>query len=96
MQQGIQSLQPRLRKLRYLAQFVLESDQEHADMTSEMDRTIVRVCMCLVKFYGIMAENSMFLSDVAKDALPKVDRILAEQYQKLSSWAHDALVKFWK
>ena len=34
----------------------------------------------------MLQENSQFLSDAAREEMPQVGQILAEQYSKLSSW----------
>ena len=81
---------------RVMAQFVLEFAQEHCDPNDEKEAAMLCVITLLIRFYKILADNSHFLSVAAKQELPRVGQVLAEQYSKLSSWSFDLRQKFWK
>ena len=89
-------LKAKAAQTRHLARFALAFAQKYADMESKLDRTILCIITLLVRFYELLHENSQFLGASARDEMPQVGRILAEQYSKMSSWAHGMRLKMWR
>ena len=60
------------------------------------DRRELAVCQLLVRFYQILDENSMYLSEEAKTEIATVGRQLCIVYAALASTSAAAHEKMWK
>ena len=79
--------------VRHMARFCLWIVETHG--TSD-DHLILQVIGLLVAFYDIMESESQFLSDHAKNTLPKIGQRLAYVYSQLAKQAFDAGQRLWK
>ena len=75
---------------RHLAKFALGLAQQH------LDARRVAVCNLLCRFYWLLEAEGQFMSQEAKDELPRVGRIFCQLYTSLSAEAFAANAKRWK
>ena len=87
---GWPKLKSKAAPVRSLAQFAVDLAEEHLDESRAV------VARQLVRFYEILNENGLFLTDAAKTEIAQVGSRLCRRFAALSSSSVDAGIKLWK
>ena len=80
---------------RHLARYALYLCETYGGADVE-DRQMRALCQLLCEFYDIVQHESQFVSDSAKEALPKLGQRLVGIYTALATAAKEAKLKMWK
>jgi hypothetical protein len=81
--------------LRHLARFALTIVIEHHNGTPH-DNLVQGVIQLLIEFYNIIESSSQFLSEKAKENLPRIGMKLAQLYGELAQLAYSDEERLWK
>ena len=81
--------------LRHLARFALTIVTEHHNGTPH-DNLVQGVIQLLIEFYKIIESSSQFLSEKAKENLPRIGMKLAQLYGELAQLAYNDEERLWK